>query len=516
MKDVRNLILILGDQLDPNGPALEGADPAEDIIIMAEVAVEIERYPNHKQRVVLFLSAMRHFRDAMTTRGFEVVYQDLDTENPAPSLPAFLQAQIASLQPAGVVLTMPGRFDLGKALKEVANQADIPIDFRNDTHFFCSRARFNDWADGRKSLVMEYFYREMRKEYGYLMEGNKPVGGAWNFDKENRGVFGKEGPQLPRPALKFPPDEITRMVCDDVARRFPDLYGSTTSFDWPVTPTDAQAALDDFITHRLPHFGTYQDAMWTDEPFLYHARLAAALNLKLINPRTVCERAVAAYANGEAPLNAVEGFVRQVLGWREFIRGVYWRQMPAYIAQNALHAAEPLPDLFWTGNTRMQCMQQVVKQLLQYGYAHHIQRLMVSGLFALLYRVDPIAIHDWYMAMYVDSVEWVTLPNTVGMSQYADGGIVGTKPYVATGKYIKRMSNYCKGCYYNPDESTGERACPFTTLYWAFLMTHEETLAGNRRMGFQFKNLQRKSPEELEAITERASDIRQLARTGQL
>ena len=248
--------------------------------------------------------------------------------------------------------------------------------------------------------------------------------------------------------------------------------------------------------------------MWTDEPFLYHSCLSAAINLKLLNPRTVVEAAIAAFEAGHAPLNAVEGFVRQILGWREFIRGVYWLHMPAYIEHNALEATEPLPEFFWKGDTEMHCLSQVVKQLLQHGYAHHIQRLMVTGLFSLLYGANPLEVHNWYMAMYIDSIEWVTLPNTVGMSQYADGGIVGTKPYVATGKYIKRMSNYCKTCVFNPDKSTGEDACPFTTLYWEFLIRHEEKLGSNRRMQFQFRNLQRKSTTEREEIIKRAAWIR--------
>ncbi|MEM8488392.1 MAG: cryptochrome/photolyase family protein [Bacteroidota bacterium] len=516
MQKTRNLILILGDQLDPQGPSLEGADPTQDVVVMAEVASEIERYPNHKQRVVLFLAAMRHFKEDLIARGFRVIYQHLDANAPAPDLPAFLGAQIVRWQPEGVVLTTPGRHDLTVALTNEAEQAGIPLDMRPDTHFFCSKESFSVWAQGRKSLVMEYFYRDMRKQYGYLMQGSKPVGGTWNYDKENRGTFSKNGPQNLPPSTVYSPDAITQAVCQSVEQHFPNLYGSTEAFGWPVTPTDAHAALDDFIENRLPHFGTYQDAMWTDEPFLYHARLAAALNLKLINPRTVCDRAVAAYAAGAAPLNAVEGFIRQVLGWREFIRGVYWHHMPAYINHNALQANNPLPDLFWTGNTRMRCMQQVVQQLLQYGYAHHIQRLMVSGLFALLYRAEPAAVQTWFMAMYVDAVEWVTLPNTIGMSQYADGGVVGTKPYIATGKYIKRMSNYCKGCAYNPDLATGPEACPFTTLYWDFLMEHEATLGSNRRMGFQLKNLQRKSHAQREAIAERATVVHELAQTGAL
>jgi deoxyribodipyrimidine photolyase-related protein len=480
MTRVRNLIFVLGDQLDPTAAAFDDAEPDSDVVIMAEVDAEVKRYPNHVQRVVLFFTAMRHFRDALREQGYKVIYRQIDDETETESLICFLQEQIRALRPERVVMTEPGRYELERACLDMARAEGIPLEVRPDKHFFCSRYDFKEWASGRKTLVLEHFYRKMRRRYGYLMRGDKPVGDAWNFDSDNRAAFGRDGPHIERSPLGFKPDAVTREVIDVVQQRYPELPGSVDDFDWPATPEDARRAVDDFVKYRLPRFGRYQDAMWTDQPYLFHARLSTALNLKLVNPRVVVEKAVEAYEAGDAPISAVEGFVRQVLGWREFMRGVYWLHMPGYDTRNELEANRDLPSFFWTGETEMHCVRQVVQQLLKHGYAHHIQRLMVTGLFTLLYGAKPRQVHDWYMAMFVDSVEWVTLPNTIGMSQYADGGVVGTKPYVASGKYIKRMSNYCDACSYNPDSATGEKACPFTTLYWSFLMTHEVSTRQSR------------------------------------
>jgi deoxyribodipyrimidine photolyase-related protein len=348
----------------------------------------------------------------------------------------------------------------------------------------------------------------MRQQTGVLVDRGKPVGGAWNYDADNRGSFGKAGPGLLPKPVRFKPDDITKTVIEEVHRRFPDNPGETDGFDWPVTRKDALIALEDFILNRLPEFGTYQDAMWTTEPWLYHSRLSAALNLKLLNPTEVIQAAEAAYQQGRAPLAATEGFIRQILGWREYVRAIYRHFMPAYAESNTLNATDPLPAFYWTGKTNMACMQDALRQTLQLGYAHHIQRLMVTGLYALMFGVRPQAIHQWYLAVYVDAVEWVELPNTIGMSQFADGGIMASKPYVATGKYIQRMSNYCAGCPYDPATATGPKACPFTTLYWDFLLRHRDTLRTNPRMTMQLKNLDRLNPARQQEIQEAASQHR--------
>jgi deoxyribodipyrimidine photolyase-related protein len=340
------------------------------------------------------------------------------------------------------------------------------------------------------------------------MDDGGPAGGQWNYDAENRGAFPKAGPEkLPAP-VRFAPDATTRGVIDLVNARFAKHPGSLAHFDWPVTPADATAALDDFLSHRLPAFGRYQDAIWTGEPWLYHSRLSQAMNMKLLDPRDVVAGAERMWRDGKAPLEAAEGFIRQVIGWREYVRGVYWQFMPEYLDRNALHAATPLPNLYWTGDTEMNCLRDAVGQTLEYGYAHHIQRLMVTGLFALLFGVEPRRIHEWYLAVYVDAVEWVELPNTLGMSQFADGGVMASKPYCATGAYLDRMSNACTACRYKPKVASGPDACPFTTLYWDFLARHEKLLRKNQRMTMQLKNLDRKPAADLKAIRRQADTFR--------
>ncbi|MFM8378985.1 MAG: cryptochrome/photolyase family protein, partial [Planctomycetia bacterium] len=389
-----------------------------------------------------------------------------------------------------------------------AATAGIPLEIRTDRHFFSSRADFAAHAAGRKQLRLEYFYRPLREKFGVLMDDGEPAGGQWNFDAENRGAFPKTGPgKLPAPK-RFAPDAVTRGVLDLVIKRFATHPGSLDDFDWPVTPDDAWAALDDFVARRLANFGRYQDAIWAGEPWLYHARLSQALNMKLIDPRDVVAAAEKAWRKGKAPLEAAEGFIRQVIGWREYVRGVYWHFMPEYERRNALGADGDLPGFYWTAATEMNCLRDALSQTLRFGYAHHIQRLMVTGLFAMLMGVRPEEVHRWYLAVYVDAVEWVELPNTLGMSQFADGGVMASKPYCATGAYIDRMSNACKGCRYKPTVATGPDACPFTTLYWDFLARHEKLLRKNQRMTMQLKNLDRKPAAELREIRRQADAVR--------
>jgi deoxyribodipyrimidine photolyase-related protein len=500
---LRQLVLVLGDQLDKRSAAFDGFDPKRDAVWMAEVTGESTHVWSHKARIAMFLAAMRHFRDALRHRGFTVHYRLLDDPDNLGSLAAELQAAVRKLHPQRLIVVEPGEWRVRRLLEKTAHESGVELEVRPDRHFLCSAAEFNAHARGRRQLRMEFFYREMRRRYGVLMNGDEPEGGAWNFEPENRGSFGKAGPGNLREPIAFPPDPLTREVLELVERKFARHPGSLAQFDWPVNREQALLALDDFIQHRLPQFGRYQDAMWTsggkllppDPPrrqvFLFHSRLSAALNLKLLDPREVIAAAVQAYRASRAPLASVEGFIRQILGWREYVRGIYWHFMPGYLDLNALQATAPLPEFYWTGRTDMNCLREVIGQTLDHGYAHHIQRLMVTGLFALLLGVQPHAVHEWYLAVYVDAVEWVELPNTLGMSQYADGGLMASKPYVASGKYIQRMSNYCAGCRFDPSKATGEDACPFTTLYWDFLLRHEKSLARNQRMAMQLKNLGR-------------------------
>ena len=509
--DVRNLVLVLGDQLDADSSVFADFDPARDVVWMAEVVHEATHAWSTKARVAMFLVAMRHFRDGLRARGFPVHYRALDGHD-APTLEAALEEDLAAMRPERVVAVRPGEWRLAQSLPQVARKAGIAWSERPDLHFHCDPLDFADWAKGRRELRMEHFYRWIRRREGVLMDGDQPRGGRWNFDADNRKSFGRTGPgTLPAPR-GFPPDATTRGVIELVEARFAGHPGTLDRFDWPVTPQQASAALEDFIAHRLPHFGRYQDAMWQGEPFLYHALLSAAMNLKLLSPRTVVRAAQDALEAGLAPIEAVEGFVRQVIGWREFVRGVYWLRMPAFADDNALAAGEPLPRMYWTGRTHMACMRDALAQTLDLGYAHHIQRLMVTGNFALLLGVRPAEIHAWYLGVYVDAVEWVELPNTLGMSQFADGGRMVSKPYAASGRYIQRMSNYCTGCRYDPGEGAGDDACPFTTLYWDFLARHRARFRDHPRAAMQWRSLERVPASRLAAIRARAAWLRDVLR----
>lgn len=505
---MRNLCLILGDQLDRDSRLFTQFDPEQDRLWMAEVIEESTHVWSHKQRIVLFLSAMRHFAAELFEQGLPLDYLHME-DHQYESLAAALTASLQAHQPEKVRLVRPGDYHVLQALKTVCDAENVPLDILQDQHFLSTPAAFKQWAEGRKQLRMEYFYRELRQRYHILMQDDgKPVGGKWNYDQDNRKTFGKQAPEdIPAP-LVFEQDEITQAVIRLVRERFADHPGDLDAFNWAVTPAQAEDAIAHFLVQALPKFGDYQDAMWDGEPFLYHSLLSAAMNVKLLNPLAVIKAAVACYERGDAPLNAVEGFVRQILGWREYVRGLYWLHMPDWYEMNALKASANLPGFYWTGETDMQCLRASIQQTLQYGYAHHIQRLMVTGLFALLYGVEPKQVHEWYLAVYVDAVEWVELPNTMGMSQYADSGLMASKPYAASGHYINKMSNYCKHCQYKPAKVTGEQACPFTFLFWDFLERHQARFANNPRMAFMLKNLHKKSEVDKEQIREQVKQFR--------
>ncbi|MCX6951823.1 MAG: cryptochrome/photolyase family protein [Verrucomicrobia bacterium] len=510
-KAARSLVLVLGDQLDPAAAVFDDFDAERDIVWLAEVAEESEHVWTGKPRIAVFLSAMRHFRDAQRKLGRTVSYTALDDPANTQSLASELARAVAEHRPERLVMTEAGEWRVQELIAAAAKAAGVRLEMRPDRHFFCSRADFSAHAAGRKILRMEFFYREVRRKHRVLLdEQGEPEGGQWNYDHDNRGSFKKGGPQeekLRAPALTKP-DAVTREVLALVERRFASHPGELREFAWPVTPADARATLQDFIEHRLPNFGQFQDAMWTEEPWLFHSRISAAMNLKLLNPREVVAAAEQAYRAGKVHLASAEGFIRQILGWREYVRGIYWHHMPRYLGLNALAAKEKLPEFYWTGRCEMNCLRQSIGQTLAHGYAHHIQRLMVTGLYALLLGVEPQKVHEWYLAVYVDAVEWVELPNTLGMSQYGDGGIMASKPYAATGKYIDRMSNYCAGCRFDPAKSVGAEACPFTTLYWDFLLRHEPLLAKNQRMALQVKNLARLTAADRTAIRAQAAEIR--------
>lgn len=476
--------LVLGDQLTRDVAALR--DYADgDVVLMVEAAVETTYVRHHKQKIAFVLAAMRHFADELRTDGLAVDYIKLDDPENTGSISGELRRAVQRHAPSRVVLTSPGEWRVLSDFR--ALDLGVAVEIRDDDRFFASTERFAQWAAGRKAWRMEFFYREMRRETDLLMEGDAPAGGQWNYDSDNRKRLPKA---LPLPQhFGFAPDAITKEVIELVGQNFADHFGDLLPFEWAVTRADALRALDNFLLHALPNFGTYQDAMATGEPFVFHAALSPYLNAGLLTPREVCIAAEREYIARRAPLNAVEGFVRQILGWREYIRGVYWLKMPDYADTNALNATRLLPWFYWSGDTDMHCLREAIGQTRRHAYSHHIQRLMVTGNFALLAGIAPKEIAEWYLVVYADAYEWVELPNVQGMSQFADGGLLASKPYASSGAYIDRMSDFCKDCVYDVKLKSGPNACPFNYLYWAFLIRNATLLRGNQRLAMPYRTL---------------------------
>lgn len=509
------LRVLLADQLSARLEVVAEADKEHDVFLMAEVMAEASFVRHHVKKIAFLFSAMRHFAEALRLAGYRVRYVTLDDADNSQTLDGEILHAVSALTPDRVVVTEPGEWRLLEGFEALRLALPVPLEIQPDTRFLCSHAQFGEWAERRRELRMEYFYREMRRRHDVLMEPDgKPVGGRWNFDAENRKAP-KAGLDSP-PRLSFRKDAITLAVLDLVRRRFPDGYGRLEPFHFAVTRRQALRELDHFITHILPGFGEYQDAMLRGEPYLRHSLLAAYINAGLLYALEVCRKAEAAFRAGQAPLNSVEGFIRQILGWREYVRGVYWRFMPGYIERNALGAAEPLPWFYWGGETRMSCMAEALRHTYDHAYSHHIQRLMITGNFALLAGLDPRAVHEWYLAVYADAYEWVEAPNTLGMALYADGGLLASKPYAASGSYIRRMSNFCDGCAYDPTVSVGDRACPFNALYWDFLARHRERFSSNARMPYVYSTWDKMGPDK-QAALRRQAEIHMIAlREGRL
>ena len=491
----QSLIVILGDQLSKNISSLRRADKTRDVVLMAEVMAEATYVRHHKKKFALVFSAMRHFAEELSNSGWNVDYVKLGDIGNTGSLKGEIVRAQARHNIENVFMTQAAEWRLQQEL-EVFD----PIE---DTRFICSHGAFRDWAKDKKQLRMEFFYRDMRRATGLLMDGDEPTGGRWNFDSENRKPAKSDffTPQPPR----FEPDQITQEVIALVKQDFPNNFGDLEPFWFAVTAAQAEQALDHFLKHNLASFGETQDAMVEGQYFMHHCVLAPYINIGLLDPLDVCRKAEACYKNGTAPIEAVEGFIRQIIGWREYIRGIYQLKMPDYVNVNALNATRPLPDFYWTGETKMNCVAQVVKQTKQEAYAHHIQRLMITGNFALLAGLNPQAVHDWYLSVYADAFEWVELPNTIGMALHADGGMLASKPYAASGNYINKMSNYCKNCSYNVKQRTGADACPFNSLYWDFIARHEPRFSKNPRMSQTCFTYRKFDETEKTAIAEQAN-----------
>ncbi len=465
---------------------------------MVEVQEEATYVPHHKKKIAFLLSAMRHFAQSLRQEGWSVDYVRLDDPENSGSFGGEVERAIARHDAARIVVTEPGEWRVRAAMETWADRFGLPVEMLEDDRFLCTSGDFAAWAEGRKQLRMEYFYRDMRRKTDLLMDGDKPEGGRWNFDAENRKPAKGHDP-MPLPC-RFEPDKMTEEVLSLVEERFSDHFGSLRPFWFAVTADQAEQALDHFVKQALPRFGDYQDAMLQDERFLYHAVLSPYINAGLLDPLAVCRRVEAEFHAGRVPLNAAEGFIRQIIGWREYVRGIYWLMMPSYVDLNFLEQDRSLPAFYWTGETEMACLRACIGQTREEAYAHHIQRLMVTGNFAMLAGVDPKAVHEWYLAVYADAYEWVELPNTLGMSQFADGGLLGSKPYAASGNYINKMSDYCSACAYKVKEKNGPEACPFNYLYWDFLDRHRDKLAGNPRLGQVYRTWDRMDPARHEAV----------------
>ncbi len=472
---------------------------------MMEVRGEAEHVAHHRKKLVFLFSAMRHFAQDLEAQGYTVDYVKLTDAENTGTFNAELQRAIARHKPQRIRVTEPSVHRVLDYVRGWEESLGVPVTIMPDDRFLATKAQFAGWASSRKQLRMEYFYRDMRRQTGLLMDGDGPEGGKWNYDSENRKPA-KSDLFMPKP-LWFKPDEITGAVINMVTLEYPDRFGRIEGFEYGVTRKDAKAALNRFIKDALPRFGDYQDAMMTGEPFLYHSLISMYLNVGLLGPMEICNAVEAAYKSGHAPLNAAEGYIRQVIGWREYIRGIYWYKMPEYVDENALGATRELPWFYWSGETDMHCLSESIGQTIDHAYAHHIQRLMITGNFALLAGVDPKALHEWYLAVYIDAFEWVELPNTIGMSQFADGGVLASKPYASSGAYINRMSDYCKSCKYDVKKKIGETACPFNSLYWDFMARHKETFAKNPRMSLAVRNLEKMDALQLKTYRDKARQV---------
>ncbi len=496
--------LIFGDQLNEDHAVLQVLDRTQDQLVMGELAAEASYVNHHGQKIALIFSAMRHVADELAEQGWTVTYRCFDTSSSVQTFTDLVEQTLKQADFDEVVVSWPGEWRVLEEIRGWEKKLGVAVTILPDSRFLNPLEEFERWADGRKQLRMEFFYREMRRRTGLLMDKDQPVGGQWNFDADNRKRWPGE-PQAVHP-MRFKHDETTRKVLELVASKLPH-FGELENFDYPVTRTQARRALAHFVDRALPYFGDFQDALPDEEDYLFHSRLSSSLNLGLLTPMEVCRAAEQAWKEDKAPLNAVEGFIRQVIGWREYIRGIYWLKMPEYAELNDLNNDQPLPDWYWSGKTRMRCLAQAIGATRRNAYAHHIQRLMVTGNFALILGVVPKEICEWYLAVYADAYDWVELPNTLGMVMHADGGVLASKPYAASGKYIQRMGDHCKSCCYKVSETVGEAACPFNALYWDFLIRHRERFESNPRMKMMYRNVDKMDNDRRQAIEARARYI---------
>ncbi len=501
----KNLHFIFGDQLSLSLPNLVYFNKKSDIILMCEVAEETEYAWHHVKKIALIFAAMRHFALELEQQGFKVDYVKFDDSKNSGSFDGEIKRAIKKHNPQKILLTEPSEYRVFHKVLDWQKNLKLPIEIFNDERFLCLKSEFYQWAKNKKELRLEFFYREMRKKYKILVDAKlKPLKGKWNFDSDNR--------KTPESQMKSPKrishkkSKITLEVLELVTKKFHKNFGDLLPFNFAVTREEALLEAEHFMTELLPNFGDYQDAMVTGEAYLYHSLLSCYINIGLLLPLEICQMAEKKYHQGKAPINAVEGFIRQILGWREYVRGIYWLKMPEYIKNNFLEAKNPLPKFYWDEKTTMFCLSEVVKQTREHAYSHHIQRLMITGNFALIAGLNPQQVHEWYLGVYADAFDWVEVPNTIGMALHADGGLMASKPYAASAKYISRMSNFCKSCRFNPEQTVGENACPFNSLYWHFMHRNEKKLKSNQRLKFVYPTWYKMNEEKRKEIIKTAEN----------
>ncbi len=503
VEKMKSLRVILWDQLSHQVSSLNRVDKQNDTILMCELLEDCTYVKHHQKKLVFLLSAMRHFAEELRNQNYNVIYVTLNDPNNTQTLASEIERHYNMIQPDVVKITWPGEYRILQNLYALQTKLDHSLVILEDDRFLISSREFETWADDRASLRMEFFYREMRKKYQILMNGDLPEGGKWNYDAENRS-FPKTKFSIPAPHAQSL-DNITLSVIDLVQENFSEHFGDIYPFHYAVTRKEALLVLSHFVSKRLKMFGDYQDVMMMNEPWMFHSHLSLYLNIGLLSPLECIHAAEDAYRKGKVALNAAEGFIRQILGWREFVRGIYWLKMPEYKTKNFFEASRPLPEFFWTAETNMNCLKQCVTETKQNAYAHHIQRLMVLGNFALLAGIDPAHVNEWYLLVYADAHEWVELPNVTGMILFADGGYLASKPYAASGAYIHKMSNYCESCAYSVKEKNGDQACPFNYLYWHFLIKNRTLLQRNQRLSMIYGTLSKMSKDKIDLINDDAT-----------
>jgi deoxyribodipyrimidine photolyase-related protein len=499
----KKLRLILGDQLNTNHSWYKTIDDNTTYVLM-EIRTETDYATHHIQKIVGFFAAMQSFAALLVTRGHQVTYIYLNDENNKQSFEKNVNSLIVSQKITHFEYQLPDEYRVDEYMRNLCENLSITSSFVDTEHFFTTRNELATYFLGKKTFLMENFYRAMRKKHNVLMDGEKPLQGQWNYDDENRKKIPKN--HKPTAPLTFNND-VTAIVVELNKTTIKTIGNiKEKAFIWPINREQSLELLDFFVTSCLPNFGSYQDAMMPNEWSLYHSRISFSMNIKMISPQEVIDKAIQEWQKRpeEIGYNQLEGFVRQIIGWREYMRGIYWLKMPEYATMNYFSHQQKLPNWFWTGKTKMNCLKDAIQQSLDYAYAHHIQRLMITGNFALLAGVDPDEIDAWYLGIYIDAIEWVEITNTRGMSQFADGGIVGTKPYVSSASYIDKMSHYCGSCFYKKAIKTGDKACPFNSLYWNFYDKHEAKLAKNQRIGMMYNVWRKMSPEHKAELLKQA------------